>query len=158
MTLNKKRTIILIINLLALFFVTRLCDFEDKTFSYGHAVSNIKEQAKRVKLPKIKAYKKKSKKEVNWVNIGSFRITHYGMDITTATATGATPTIGRTIGVDPNVIPYGTQVMINGHVYIAEDTGAYTGNHIDVLCESEAYSAELGTYTTDVYIKNERSE
>lgn len=63
MTLNKKRTIILIITLLALFFVTRLCDFEDKTFSYGHAVSNIKEQAKRVKLPKIKAYKKSQKKK-----------------------------------------------------------------------------------------------
>ncbi len=156
MTLNKKRIIALTTTLLALFFVTS--DFEDEINCYGHAVSNIKEQAKKVKLPKIKVYKKKSKKEVNWVNIGNFRITHYGMDITAATSTGATPTIGRTIGVDPNVIPYGTQVMINGHVYIAEDTGAYTGNHIDVLCESEAYSAELGTYTTDVYIKNERSE
>lgn len=158
MTLNKKRIVALIITFLALFLVTRQYNFENKTSCYGYAASNIKEQAKKVKLPKIKASKKKSKKEVNWVNIGNFRITHYGMDITTATSTGAIPTIGRTIGVDPNVIPYGTQVMINGHVYIAEDTGAYTGNHIDVLCESEAYSVELGTYTTDVYIKNERLE
>lgn len=74
MTLNKKRTIILIITLLALFFVTRLCDFEDKTFSYGHAVSNIKEQAKRVKLPKIKAYKKKSKKRSK---LGQYRKLSY---------------------------------------------------------------------------------
>lgn len=151
MTLNKKRIIALTTTFLALFFV--ISDFEDEIICYGYAVSNIKEQVKKIKLPKIKANKKKVKKEANWVNIGNFRITHYGMDITTATSTGAIPTIGRTIGVDPNVIPYGTQVMINGHVYVAEDTGAYTGNHIDVLCESEAYSAELGTYTIDVYIK-----
>ena len=30
---------------------------------------------------------------------------------------------GRTIGVDPTVIPYGTQVEINGIVYTASDTG-----------------------------------
>lgn len=156
MTLNKKRILALITTFLALFFATRQYDFDDKTICYGYAVSNLKDKAKKVKMPKIKASKKKVKKGLKWVNIGKFRITHYGMDITSATATGAEPIIGRTIGVDPNVIPYGTQVMINGHVYVAEDTGAYTGNHIDVLCESEEYSAELGTYTTDIYVKDER--
>ena len=29
----------------------------------------------------------------------------------------------HTIAVDPRVIPYGTRVMINGVVYIAEDKG-----------------------------------
>ena len=74
------------------------------------------------------------------------------MDITSATASGADPEIGVTIGVDPNVIPYGTIVLINGKEYIAQDTGNYTGNHIDILCESEAVAERLGTYNTQVYI------
>ena len=55
----------------------------------------------------------------------------------------------------------GTQVHASIEEYckrLSEDVYKRQGNHIDVLCESEAYSAELGTYTTDVYIKNERSE
>lgn len=78
------------------------------------------------------------------------------MDITSATASGAVPEVGVTIGVDPNVIPYGTIVLINGEEYIAQDTGNYTGNHIDILCESEAVAEQLGTYETKVYVK--RSE
>lgn len=39
---------------------------------------------------------------------------------------------GETIGVDKNIIPLGSKVKINGHVYIAEDTGNFTGKVIDV--------------------------
>ena len=56
------------------------------------------------------------------------------MDITSATASGADPEIGVTIGVDPAVIPYGTIVLINGKEYVAQDTGNYTGNRIDIRC------------------------
>ena len=66
---------------------------------------------------------------------------------------GADPEIGVTIGVDPNVIPYGTVVLIDGKEYVAQDTGNYTGNHIDILCESEATAESLGTYITRVYVK-----
>ena len=75
------------------------------------------------------------------------------MDITSATASGAVPKIGVTIDVDPNVIPYGTVVLIDGKEYVAQDTGNYTGNHIDILCESEATAESLGTYITRVYVK-----
>ena len=78
------------------------------------------------------------------------------MDITSATASGADPEIGVTIGVDPAVIPYGTIVLIKGKEYVAQDTGNYTGNHIDILCESEATAEQLGTYEIKVYVK--RSE
>lgn len=77
------------------------------------------------------------------------------MDITNATASGADPVIGRTIGVDSSVIRYGTVVMIDGKEYTAQDTGNYSGNHIDILCESEAYAAQLGTYYAKVYIKGD---
>lgn len=87
-----------------------------------------------------------------------FNITYYGMDITNATASGSEPTIGRTIGVDPSVIPYGSLVWINGHIYVAEDTGNYTGNHIDILCESESQAQQLGTYRTEVFIAQPTKE
>lgn len=75
------------------------------------------------------------------------------MDITSATASGADPEVGVTIGAVPAVIPYGTSVLINGKEYVAQDTGNYTGNHIDILCESEAVAENLGTYNTIVHIK-----
>lgn len=51
------------------------------------------------------------------------------------TSTGATPTIGRTVAVDPAVIPYGTWVFVEGAGFFqAEDCGpGIKGNHIDLL-------------------------
>ena len=90
--------------------------------------------------------------------LGRFRITHYcdceicqGAYVGT-TATGVTPTAGRTIAVDPRVIPLGTRVTINGHEYVAEDTGgAIRGNRIDIFVASHAEANEKGVYWTDVY-------
>ncbi len=39
------------------------------------------------------------------------------------TASGTPVAEGKTIATDPNVIPYGTKVIIGGHVFTAEDTG-----------------------------------
>lgn len=87
-----------------------------------------------------------------------FKITYYGLDITSATASGADPEIGVTIGVDPAVIPYGTIVLINGKEYVAQDTGNYNGNHIDILCESETVAEQLGTFKTKVYKRAARRQ
>ena len=46
-------------------------------------------------------------------------------------------------------------MLINGKEYVAQDTGDYIGNHIDILCESEAAAERLGTYKTKVFIKSE---
>ena len=57
-----------------------------------------------------------------------------GLDPLLRTATGTTATAGRTIAVDPKVIPYGTKVYIEGYGYrIAEDCGGFRGNHIDIF-------------------------
>lgn len=49
------------------------------------------------------------------------------------TKLGTTAKEGRTIAVDPDVIPLGSAVLIEGKVYIAEDIGgAVKGNHIDI--------------------------
>lgn len=70
------------------------------------------------------------------------------------TATGTTPTPGRTIAVDPKVIPYGSEVIIDGHTYIAEDCGgAIKGNRIDILFATHQQALEWGRQTKEVIIK-----
>lgn len=70
------------------------------------------------------------------------------------TATGTTPTPGRTIAVDPNVIPYGSEVIINGHSYIAEDCGgAVKGNRIDIVFPTHEEALQFGVQYAEVYIK-----
>lgn len=71
------------------------------------------------------------------------------------TATGVVPKEGRTIAVDPKVIPYGTHVIIYGHEYIAEDCGGgIKGNRIDIFFESHQAANDFGVRYADVYIVN----
>lgn len=73
------------------------------------------------------------------------------------TATGTTPTAGRTIAVDPNVIPYGTEVVIDGQTYIAEDCGgAINGNRIDIVVETHEEALGKGIRSAEVYIKEKK--
>lgn len=62
------------------------------------------------------------------------------------TRTGTKVTEGRTISVDPNVIPLGWWVYIEGVGYRrAEDTGsAVKGSKIDVYYDSESYAQQFG--------------
>ena len=70
------------------------------------------------------------------------------------TATGTQATQGRTIAVDPSVIPYGTEVVINGNTYVAEDCGgAIKSNKIDIYFDSHAEALQFGVQYADVYIK-----
>lgn len=71
------------------------------------------------------------------------------------TASGTKATEGRTIAVDPTVIPYGTEVTINGNTYIAEDCGgAIDGNRIDVYFDSHSEAWDFGVQYADVYLAN----
>lgn len=62
------------------------------------------------------------------------------------TASGTVATQGRTIAVDPNVIPYGTKVHIEGlGTYVAEDCGSgVQGKRIDVFFDSHEEALEFG--------------
>ena len=58
--------------------------------------------------------------------------------------------------MDPDVIPLGSEVMIDGQVYIAEDTGgAIKGNKLDLFVETEADSVQYGVQQHEVYIREE---
>ena len=74
------------------------------------------------------------------------------------TSTGTKPTEGRTIAVDPSVIPYGTKVYIPqfDRVFIAEDCGsAIKGNRIDIYMNDYDRCMDWGIKTIDIYIINE---
>lgn len=69
------------------------------------------------------------------------------------TATGTIATEGRTIAVDPNKIPYGTEVIIDGKSYFAEDCGsAIKGNKIDLYFDSHQEALEWGVQEKEVII------
>jgi len=86
--------------------------------------------------------------------IGRFTITYYCTEERPhpcnagppyQTATGTKPTPGRTIAVDPSVIPLNTRVIIDGHEYVAEDTGgAIDGNRIDIVVRTHAEALRKG--------------
>lgn len=69
------------------------------------------------------------------------------------TATGHKAIPGRTIAVDPSVIPLGTLVLINGIEYIADDTGrAIKGNRVDICMESISEANNFGRQLVEVYV------
>lgn len=65
-----------------------------------------------------------------------------------ATASGTTPTAGRTVAAD---LPFGTRLLINGHEYIVEDSGV-SGCWVDIYCDSHSEALAKGMYQTEVYI------
>lgn len=89
--------------------------------------------------------------------LGTFVVTHYcpcekccgksdGI-----TATGTTATEGRTIAVDPSIIPLGTEVEIDGHTYIAEDVGgAIKGYKVDIFVNDHSEAIQRGKFEREV--------
>lgn len=88
-----------------------------------------------------------------WKALGRFTITFYwpGEDkYGRLTSTGVNAIEGKTIAVDPAVIPYGSIVLINGNEYVAQDCGgAIKGRKIDVFVENPKMEKQV----TEVYLK-----
>ena len=70
------------------------------------------------------------------------------------TSTGTIPKEGRTIAVDPKVIPYGSIVYIQDYgYYIAEDCGGdIKSNRIDVFTASHENAIQQGKKVANVWI------
>ena len=63
---------------------------------------------------------------------------------------------GYSIAVDPSVIPYGTEVVINGLTYRADDCGgAIKGNRIDVYFNNHKDALDFGVKYADVFMEVE---
>lgn len=95
-----------------------------------------------------------------WVSRGEFRLTFYCPCRKCSgrwgrkTASGATCKEGRTIAVDRNVIPLGTEVRIGDRVFVAEDTGVQ-GKSIDIFMESHAACLRAGVQYSEIFTKKE---
>ena len=95
--------------------------------------------------------------------LGNFQLTAYcgcwncseGYGNGTATGTIAQP--DQTIAVDPEVIPYGSTVYIDGNMYVAEDCGgAIVGNRIDIYHSTHKEAVEFGVQYADVWLSEVR--
>jgi 3D (Asp-Asp-Asp) domain-containing protein len=98
--------------------------------------------------------------ESEFTSLGVFEVTAYcGCEKCCGksdgiTATGTKAEEGRTIAVDPDVIPYGTVVMINGQEYVAEDCGgAVNGNVVDIYFDNHADALQYGRQTHEIHIR-----
>lgn len=62
------------------------------------------------------------------------------------------------VAVDPEVIPLGTEIIIEGlGVFTAEDTGgAIKGNRLDIYFESRKEALEFGVQSVNVFIKEKK--
>jgi 3D (Asp-Asp-Asp) domain-containing protein len=91
--------------------------------------------------------------------IGAFAVTAYthyrnrrgGVN---KTATGTLPRAGRTVAVDPRVIPFGTRIHISGvGERIAEDTGRnIKGRRLDLFLPSKRECQRFGVRRHEVYL------
>lgn len=112
---------------------------------------SLKEQQDKLeKEEKEQEAKKQEEVKKGWTH--EFHVTAYcgcyscSEGYGTQTSTGVTAEAGRTIAVDPNVVPYGSKVQINGHTYVAEDCGgAINGYEIDIYMDEHSSTDRFGS-------------
>ncbi|MDF2656370.1 MAG: hypothetical protein K0R19_2844 [Bacillota bacterium] len=98
------------------------------------------------------------------VSLGTFTVTHYCSCAICCgksdgiTATGTMATEGRTVAVDPEVIPLGSEILIDGQAYIAEDVGgAVKGRKVDIYVSSHQEAIQRGKIEREVQINKEKA-
>lgn len=61
------------------------------------------------------------------------------------------PALPGVVAVDPEIIPLGSTVIIDGNKFLAADTGV-TGNHIDICFSYHFQAEEYGVRTAEVWV------
>ncbi len=126
----------------------------------GTLVEMMELPVEMIVVPEVQEEPEEEATNNEWKNIGEFKITAYcgcsacnGIWTGQPTATGTPLVEGRTVAVDPSVIPLGSTIMIDGHPYVAEDTGsAVVGNHIDLFMASHEATDSWGVRYREVYL------
>ena len=134
---------------------------ENKTLTVNSQKNVKKAQNESSSEPEsVTTFAQTDNDESGWTYLGTFTSTAYcncskccGKWAGGPTASGKMPQAGRTIAVDPKVIPLGSQVKINGKIYIAEDTGsAIKGKKIDIYYDSHSAANNWGRRSIEVYV------
>jgi 3D (Asp-Asp-Asp) domain-containing protein len=129
----------------------------------------------RTKVQMLETENDGLKKNIDWLNeqvvkkyidpvteekltsLGDFKITWYSPDdegVSDTTYTGTKVRDG-VIAVDPDVIPLGSIVVIDGKHYSAEDIGgAIKGKHIDIFVDERESALANGVQTKEVFLQN----
>ena len=130
-------------------------------------IANLNENVNAVvdENKNLNTYIKDLKQNSKFVYLGKFTVTHYcgenyphicgsGNGITKS---GEKAKTGITISTDPNIIPLGSKVFIEGYdVRISQDTGsAIKGNKIDVYVDTHKEAERLGKRKVDVWLIRE---
>lgn len=111
--------------------------------------TSVKKTSKKVSSVKKSSVKKTSKKSRKY--LGTFKA--YAYNGAGTTASGTTTKANRTVAVDPKVIPLGSKLMINGKIYVAEDTGGFIkGKKIDIFMPSYNDCIQWGVRNVKVYL------
>jgi 3D (Asp-Asp-Asp) domain-containing protein len=124
----------------------------NKTIQNDVQINQKLQQNKTIGIKKKHNIKQASNFKVNGVKMQVGATAYYG---DTITSTGVKPIVGRTIAVDPKIIPYGTKVYIPelDKVFIAEDCGsAIKGNRIDIYMDSFDECMKWGYKTITIII------
>ena len=123
------------------------------TQSAGSATAVSSSAVKPTEKPKKRRVKKAK------TNTEVFKVTAYcpchecSGEYGRQTATGRMARAGHTIAVDPDVVPYGTHVKINGVEYVAEDCGgAVKGNTIDIFFDTHEDTGRFGVKYLEVEV------
>ena len=128
---------------------------QDAVAAYGKLVAQVDEEEQE-RSAQAAAYEAIEGYEY----IGECTITYYCCEAyehicgtgTGLTATGI-PVAPGMVAVDPDVIPLGSTVIIDGQEYLAADTGgAIKGNHVDIAVPTHQEALDLGTKTAEVWV------
>ena len=120
-------------------------------YNLGHEEAQAAEPEEVIELKSDYAY-------TDYRSLGEFVISHYCSCETCCnksdgiTASGTKATAGRTIAADPDVLPMGSVVIIDGHTYTVEDVGgAIKGKRIDIFMDSHEEALQAGVRTAEVF-------
>jgi 3D (Asp-Asp-Asp) domain-containing protein len=98
-----------------------------------------------------------------WISLGEFEITAYcpcetccGSYADGITASGHIAQEGITVAADTSLLPYGTEIMIDGEEYIVQDCGgAINGNRIDIFFADHKTALSYGRQIHEVFVRGE---
>jgi 3D (Asp-Asp-Asp) domain-containing protein len=140
---------------------------EDLKTEKNDLTSKISELEKENKELKEKNQKKTTTSKTQSISVstsasgtslGKFKITAYcncskccGKWANGYTASGTVATAGRTVAMSG--VPFGTKLLINGHVYTVEDRGTPYG-HVDIFFNTHSEALQFGRKYADVYRVN----